>query len=89
MSIATAVVAVGTGATLLNATAESDRASGSTITITNPNAAALFVGGAGVTPATGFPIPASATLSLNLQPGEQVFGVLAVAGSANVLLTGI
>lgn len=48
-----------------------------------------FVGAAGVTAATGFRVPAGATLTLDLSSGERLFGVLASGtGTAYVLRSG-
>lgn len=50
----------------------------------------VFVGAAGVTAATGYRVPASTTLALDLTSGERLFGILAAGtGTAYVLRTGM
>lgn len=93
VAIETAQVAVGTVAVELTSRGQdySDYADPtSSIAVTAPTTATLFVGSAGVTAATGFQVPAGQTLSVDLRPGEQLFGLLASgAGTASVLRTGV
>jgi hypothetical protein len=82
VALSSAQIAVGTTATELTIP-EADRQEGAAITITNMGAATVFLGPAGVTTATGFPLAAAATTPLVLGSGERVYGVVA-AGTVNV-----
>lgn len=89
MAISTAQVAVSTTAAKLTSTPTDSRA-GSSIAITAPAAATLYIGGSGVTSTTGFAVAAGASVSLDLQSGEDVYGVLASGtGTAYVLRSGV
>jgi len=89
VAISTAQVAVSTTAAKLTSTPTDSRA-GSSIAITAPVAATLYIGGSGVTSTTGFAVAAGASVSLDLQSGEDVYGVLASGtGTAFVLRTGV
>lgn len=70
-------VSIGTTATKV--TADADGKDGQTISIQVPLAGAtVFLGGAGVTTASyGFELLEGTTFSVELQQGEQVFGVVA------------
>lgn len=89
MAINAAQVPVSTTATRLNSDPHDSR-SDSAIAITAPAAAVLYLGRAGVSTATGFPLPAGTTISLDLQSSEDVYGVLATGtGTVSVLETGV
>lgn len=48
----------------------------------------VYVGGAGVTTATGFPIPSGGSLSIELGPSDSLYGIVAAATqSVNVIQT--
>lgn len=87
MAVVAAQVAVSTTAALLSADADGG---GASVLVQAPAGSALFVGGSAVTSSTGFPIPAGATLSVDLPgPNDQLFGILASGtGTASVLRTG-
>lgn len=87
MAVVAAQVAVSTTAALLSADSDGG---GASVLVQAPNGATLFVGGSAVTSASGFPIPAGQTLSIDL-PGanDQLFGILASGtGTAAVLRVG-
>jgi hypothetical protein len=89
VAISTAQVAVSTTAAKLTTTPTDSRA-GSSIAITAPSAADLYVGGSGVTSSNGFRVVAGATLTVDLQSGEDLYGVLASGtGTAYVLRSGV
>lgn len=74
MAVANAQVVVGTTATALNAVS----LTGGYIFLANPAGQTVFIGGAGVTTATGVPMPASTTWpQLQLTAGEVLYGVVA------------
>jgi hypothetical protein len=87
MAVIAAQVAVSTTAALLSADADGG---GASLIVQAPAAATLFVGGAGVTSAAGFPITAGQILSVDLAgPNDQLFGILASGtGTAAVLRVG-
>lgn len=59
---------------------------GETVTVQAPAAAALYLGGAGVTAASGFPLAAGQSLPLTQFAGAAIYGVLASgSGTAYVL----
>ena len=89
MAIRTAQVTVGTTATKLNS-APTDRRADSSIAVTAPASGSFYIGKSGVTTATGFLVPAGTSISLDLQSGEDLYGVLASgSGSVAVLETGV
>lgn len=55
----------------------------SRLTVQAP-AETLFVGPAGVTTATGFPVAANTLFTVDLQPGEQLFGIIAGVAAVTV-----
>jgi hypothetical protein len=87
MAVVAAQVSVGTTATLLSADADGE---GASVLVQAPAGAALFVGGPGVTAATGFSIPAGTTLAVDLpKTNDQLWGILASGtGTAGVLRVG-
>jgi hypothetical protein len=90
MAVQAAQVAVSTTAVDLTASAPGDRVAGSSIVVTAPDAADLYVGPSGVTATTGFRVKAGTTLSGGLDSNERLFAVLASGtGTAYVLRTGV
>lgn len=86
MAVVAAQVSVGTTPVLLS---QDDDRGGSSVLVQAPAAAILFVGGPGVTSASGFPVPAGQTLAVDLPDYNQLFGVLASgSGTAAVLRVG-
>lgn len=86
MAVQAAQVSVGTTATRLSEDAGRD---GVSLLVQAPAGATLFVGGADVSAATGFPVPAGTTLAVDLPSHDELFGVLASgAGDAAVLRVG-
>lgn len=89
MALQTAQVAVGTTAVELTGVT-TDRRADSSIAVQAPAAATMYIGAAGVTASTGWPIAAGQTLAVDLQSGERLYGVLASGtGTAYVLRTGV
>lgn len=83
MAASASVVAVGTSATPLNTSSPS----GGRLFISNQGAAAVFLGGSGVTTATGLSMGNGGTpppiLQIDLAPYEVVYGIVAT-GTVNV-----
>lgn len=89
MAISSAQVSVTTSATLLSS-AETDDRAGSSLALTNGGDAAVFLGASGVTTGTGFGLAAGASMALDLQPGESLYGIVASGTQAvSVLRTGV
>jgi len=89
MAVSAAVVSVGTSATLLTVT-ETDQLPRFTVALYNAGAATVYVGAAGVTTSTGFPLAAAGTLSIDLDRGEVLYGIVTASTcSVNVLSQGI
>lgn len=89
MAVSAAVVSVGTSATLLTTT-ETDQLPRFTVALYNAGAATVYVGAAGVTTSTGFPLAAAGTLSLDLDRGEVLYGIVTASTcSVNVLSQGV
>lgn len=83
MAIASAQISVGTTAELLSTT-ERDSRSGSALAVQNTDATAdLYIGAADVTTATGFKVPAGTTVTLDVEPGESLYGIVA-SGTVDV-----
>jgi len=90
MAIAHNRVSVGTTATLLESARANDP-TGENVIIQNPDASVtVYIGGTGVTTASyGFALLAGQVLSLPLQRGEAVYGVVAASTlTVNVLTQG-
>lgn len=86
MAVVAAQVAVSTTAAKLSADAGGD---GTSVLVQAPAAAILYVGGADVTSAAGFPIPAGQSLSVDLPSFDHLYGILASGtGNAAVLRIG-
>lgn len=88
MAVVAAQVAVSTTAVKLSTDASAG--DGSSVLVQAPAAAILYVGGSGVTSAAGFPIPAGQSLSVDLPPFDELYGILATGtGTASVLRVGV
>ncbi|MCX4912810.1 hypothetical protein [Streptomyces sp. NBC_00687] len=84
-------MSVATAATLLSG-ADGDSVSGQTVYVTNAGANPIFLGGSGVSTATGYPLAAGVSLPwpVVLGVGEALYGIVAAATeSAKVLRTGV
>lgn len=81
------VVSVGTSATVLNPTTDGNQ--GFSSLLVQPQSGTIYVGGAAVTTGTGFPVGPGATLAIDVDNAETVYGVAAAATSVNVLQTSI
>lgn len=91
MAVVGAVVAAATTATLLSG-ADTDNISGQSIYVTNAGAQPIFLGGSGVTTATGYSLAAGASLPwpIVLGVGEALYGIVSAATeNAKVLRTGV
>ncbi len=86
MAVVATQVSVGTTATKLTVDQGRD---GSSILVQAPAGGTLYVGGEGVTTATGFPIAAGSSLTVDLRDHEHLYGVLAAAASVPVLRLGV
>lgn len=87
MAVQAAQVSVGTTATLLS---NDEGRDGSSILVQAPAGATLFVGGADVTSAQGFPVAAGQVLSFDLRSTDALFGILASgSGTVSVLRGGV
>ena len=89
MAVSHARVSVGTTATKL--TSDADGRDGQTISIQVPTAGAtVYLGGVGVTTTSyGFELLGGTNFSVELQQGEQVFGVVASSTqNVNILRQG-
>ncbi len=76
MAVKAAQVAVGTSATLLVA-ADTDRVSAGQRVTTYAPTGQFYVGGPGVTTATGFLVPAGGSYSERLDPADTLYGIVA------------
>lgn len=82
-------VDVATAATKLN-TAGSDSVSGSSLLVRNRGAASVFLGASNVTTAAGFELLADESLPVDLDAGEDLYGICAVGTVAcHVLEVGV
>lgn len=89
MAVQTAQITVGTTAVELTGS-QTDSVAGSSLAVRAPSTAEMWVGAAGVTPSTGWPVAAGQSLALDLTGDERVFAVLASgSGTAYVLRTGV
>jgi hypothetical protein len=90
MAVVSASVSVATTATRLDS-GDGDLVSGSTVLVTVPaGGATVYVGGADVTTANGFPLAAGASVSVDLNSGDLLYGIVAASTQAvNVLRVGV
>lgn len=82
--INTAQANVGTTATPIVATSTG----GLRAVLSNGGPADVFIGPSGVTTGTGFKLPGGGTISVQLDAGEAIFGVVASGTSTVSVLTG-
>lgn len=84
MAIKTTAVSVGTTPTRLDSATETDTTGGSTVILFNNGAAAVFIGDASVTTASGISIAVAAlSPEIHLDNGEALYGIVA-SGTADV-----
>lgn len=91
MAIETASLSVGNAAPVeLSSAGQAYGTAPSRLVVLAP-AETLFVGGAGVTTGTGYPVAANSEFTVDLAPGEQLFGIIAggVAQTVKVLRAGV
>lgn len=88
MAASASIVAVTSTAGLLTA-ADADRSAGQRAVLKNTGAATVFVGGSGVTTATGYPLAVGDILNLELSEGGALYGIAATTGTVAVLNTGV
>ena len=90
MALAHERVSVGTTATLLSSTyAGKD---GQTVSVQNPSGSVVvYLGGAGVTTTSyGFALGINSDMSIDLQTGEELYGVVAASTlTVNILRQGV
>lgn len=91
VAIETASLSVGNAAAVELSSAGQAYGTGPSRLVVKAPAETLFVGPAGVTAGTGYPVAANAELALDLAPGEQLFGIIAggVAQTVKVLRAGV
>lgn len=82
MAVSGKRVSVTTAATRLD-TADSDVVAGKSLAITNAGAAAVDLGPSTVTTGAGYSLGAGASVSLDLNAGEQLFAI-AASGTVDV-----
>jgi hypothetical protein len=85
MPIAASVIAVQTTATLLSTGGAGDL---HTVVVRNDSGTSIFLGGSGVTAATGMALPTASTFTMDLANGDDLYGITAaVPLNAQVLKT--
>jgi hypothetical protein len=96
MALRAYTVTVATTATLINGTDNSARFEdklglASSIVVSVPSGGAtVYVGGLGVTTATGFPVAAGQSFATDLRSGDVLYGIVAAATQAiNVFQTDV
>lgn len=75
MAVEGAQVSVGTTETELTGS-QTDTIAGQSLVAINKGAASVFLGGTGVTTSTGFELAAGESVSLDVNQGEQLFGIV-------------
>lgn len=84
MAVTSAQVSVGTTATLLTSTTDTDANPGNEIIVANPvGGTDTYLGGPGVTTGTGLLLTGGSSIALQVNPGDALYGV--VAASTNTL----
>lgn len=84
MAVETASLSVGNAAPVeLSSPGQAYGTGPSRLTVQAP-AETLFVGPAGVTTDTGFPVAANTLFTVDLAPGEQLYGIIAGAAAQTV-----
>jgi hypothetical protein len=77
MAISTEVVTVTTSATLVASAAGATLEDTIPVTIRNDSGGTIYIGGAGVTTANGLAVPTASAISLDLAPGDNLYGIAA------------
>lgn len=85
MPITTEIVTVSTAATLLASGAGRSQSDKATVIVKNASGA-MFLGGLGVTTATGLPLATTESVSMDLGPGDSLYGIVAAATSTVAVL---
>lgn len=90
MALAGRRVTVADAATRIDAS-DADNRPGRSLAVTNAGSAAIDLGGSGVTVGGGYSLAAGVTISLDLRPGESLYGVAAATTSqvVHVIETGM
>lgn len=89
MAVTSAQVSVTTAATLLSAV-ETDSIAGESLSLNNTGAGVVYLGPSGVTTANGFPLAAGALQFVDLQPGDNLYAIVATGTVVlAVLRTGV
>lgn len=90
MAVVAERVDVGTSPTALNGSDGSDYRSGKSLLIRNRATVSIDVGGADVAATAGFELAAGESISIALEPGEVVYGIVAAATArVDVLRQGV
>jgi hypothetical protein len=90
VTVVAAQVVVGATPTKLNTTVDGDSVFGELITMQNRGAADIFIGGSGVTTATGFKLSSTDPPLKQELKQEDIYGIVATATQPmHVLLTGV
>lgn len=84
MALNARTVAVGSTPTRLDTVAEMDGLSGSAVSVYNDGAETVFIGPAGVTTGTGYPVAAGQHLAVTLGGQDEAVYAIAATGPVNV-----
>lgn len=85
MAIKSARVTIGTAPTPLNS-ADVSGISGSGIAVKNLAAVEIFIGGADVTTANGFPVPAGGSFEIDFESANEIAYAVVSLGTAEVVV---
>lgn len=86
MAVSSAVINVGTTATSL--VAEAGSIAGAQVRLKNKGASPVFLGASGVTTANGLELATGEVATIDLAPGEELFGIVTTGTMAvHVLIT--
>lgn len=77
MALDPRAVSVATTATRIDTSSETDMARGSSVAVYNNGAATVYLGDDGVTTANGYPLAAGSHMSIDLDPSEALYGIVA------------
>lgn len=91
MAVLAASITVGVTATELSGPDAGGVTSGQSVLVKVPaGGQTVFLGGAGVTATSGFPVAAGESAAFDLGPGDVLFGIVAATTQAvNVLRSGV
>lgn len=87
MAVSSSAVTVTNSATALNAASDSDSRAGFSVLVYNNGSSTVYIGGPSVTSTTGVPLTASNSISVDVYPGDVLYGITASGSVSCIVLS--